>query len=206
MARFVPRQRKHKVLARERAKENGRHDVADTNQEILDSADKLEWADKRARMKEELRQEAGKMNSKKAKRLEKYIDTKLRKDENRELLAKLASRKIDTSLFSSSKSLGQGRETKKQSLSRALREARAGIDNGEELLEERREAAEDDSDENDDNDDKPTIARTPAPVALAQTESKLTELKAVTAQTPAVLGSGLKRPLDLSRSDKNEAE
>ncbi|PMB68805.1 putative ATP-dependent RNA helicase DHR1 [Beauveria bassiana] len=202
MAKFVPRQRKHKVLARERAKENGRHDVADTNQEILDSADKLEWADKRARMKEELRQEAGKMNSKKAKRLEKYIDTKLRKDENRELLAKLASRKIDTSLFSSSKSLGQGRETKKQSLARALREARAGIDNGEELLEERREAAEDDIDENDDNDDKPTVASTPAPVAIAQTEAKLTELKAVTAQTPAVLGSGLKRPLDVTEDGR----
>ncbi|OAA41955.1 DEAD-like helicase [Beauveria brongniartii RCEF 3172] len=202
MAKFVPRQRKHKVLARERAKDNGSHDVADTNQEILDSADKLEWADKRARMKEELRQEAGKMSSKKAKRLEKYIDTKLRKDENRELLAKLASRKIDTSLFSSSKSLGQGRETKKQSLARALREARAGIDNGEELLEERREAVEDDSDENDDNGDKTAVVGTPAPVAIAQTEAKLTELKVATAQTPAVLGSGLKRPLDVTEDGR----
>ncbi|KAJ3492745.1 hypothetical protein NLG97_g5173 [Lecanicillium saksenae] len=198
MAKFVPRQRKHKVLARERAKENGRHDVADTNQEILDSADKQEWANKRARMKEELKQEAGKMTSKKAKRLEKYIDTKLRKDENRELLAKLASRKVDTSLFSSSKSLGQGRETKKQSLARALRESRAGIDDGEELLEERREAAEGDSDN---DDDEPTASVKPA-APTPKTEAKPALPKLAPTPVPTVIGSGLKRPLDLGEDGK----
>ncbi|EGX94839.1 DEAH-box RNA helicase (Dhr1), putative [Cordyceps militaris CM01] len=199
MAKFVARQRKHRVLARERAKENGRHDVADPNKEIIDSADKQEWADKRARMKEELKQEAGKMNSKKAKRLEKYIDTKLRKDENRELLSKLASRKIDTSLFSSSKSLGQGRETKKQSLSRALREARAGIEDGEALLEERREVAEDDSDE---YNDKPTLAAKPTPVATSKPETKPAESTIVTAQLSDAVGSGLKRPLEVDEEGR----
>ncbi|OAA67678.1 DEAD-like helicase [Cordyceps fumosorosea ARSEF 2679] len=199
MAKFIPRQRKHKVLARERAKENGRHDAADTNQEILDSADKQEWADKRARMKEELKQEAGKMNSKKAKRLEKYIDTKLRKDENRELLAKLASKKVDTSLFASSKSLGQGRETKKQSLARALRESRAGIEDGAELLEERPEAASDDSDVDDEELPSHKLAARvkSAPIAVPQPESKATEPISDTTQKPVVLGSGLKRPLDV---------
>lgn len=200
MVKFVPRQRKHRVLARERAKENARHDVADSNQEIIDSTDKQEWADKRARMKEELKQEAGKMSSKKAKRLEKYIDTKLRKDENRELLAKLASTKVDTSLFSSSKALGQGRETKKQSLSRALREARAGIEDEDELLEERREAAEvDDSDE---DSDEPAVASKYAPVATLKSEHKSTDTGSGPTQTPAAIGSGLKRPLDVDEDGR----
>ncbi|XWW95594.1 hypothetical protein V2A60_003559 [Cordyceps javanica] len=202
MAKFVPRQRKHKVLARERAKENGRHDVADTNQEILDSADKQEWADKRARMKDELKREAGKMSSKKSKRLEKYIDTKLRKDENRELLAKLASRRVDTSLFTSSKSLGQGRETKRQSLARALREARAGIEDGEELLEERREAADDDDDDDDENEDRAAVATKSAPVAVSHPEIKHAESEIPAAQVPTVVGSGLKRPLDVDEDGR----
>ncbi|KAJ4148089.1 hypothetical protein LMH87_002576 [Akanthomyces muscarius] len=200
MAKFVPRQRKHRVLARERAKENARHDVPDSNQEIIDSTDKQEWADKRARMKEELKQEAGKMSSKKAKRLEKYIDTKLRKDENRELLAKLASTKVDTSLFSSSKSLGQGRETKKQSLSRALREARAGIEDEDELLEERHEAVEDDN--SDENDDEPAAASKHAPVATLKSEKKSTDTEAGPTQTPTAIGSGLKRPLDVDEDGR----
>ncbi|OAQ95980.1 hypothetical protein LLEC1_02853 [Akanthomyces lecanii] len=204
MTKFVPRQRKHRVLARERAKENARHDVADSNQEIIDSTDKQEWADKRARMKEELKQEAGKMSSKKAKRLEKYIDTKLRKDENRELLAKLASTKVDTSLFSSSKSLGQGRETKKQSLSRALREARAGIEDEDELLEQRREAVEDDDgdeDNDEDNDEPPATSRN-APSATRKSEKKLTNNESFPAQTPVAIGSGLKRPLDVDEDGR----
>lgn len=200
MAKFVPRQRKHRVLARERAKENARHDIADSNQETIDSTDKQEWADKRARMKEELKQEAGKMSSKKAKRLEKYIDTKLRKDENRELLAKLASTKVDTSLFSSSKALGQGRETKKQSLSRALREARAGIEDEYELLEERREAAEDD--DSDEDSDKPTAASKYAPVATLKSEHKSTDTGSRPAQKSVAIGSGLKRPLDIDEDGR----
>src|SRR5690625_2400348 len=129
MAKFVPRQRKHKVLARQKANENARHEVQDTNQELLPAERKaLEDKEKTVRMKDELRQDGVKVSGKKAKRLEKYIDNKLRKDENRDLLAKLAARKVDTSLFSSSRSLGQGRETKKQLISRALREKRAGIE------------------------------------------------------------------------------
>lgn len=206
MAKFVPRQRKHRALARERAKENARHEAEDTNQEIIDSSDKQELEAKRARLKEELKQEAGKMSSKKAKRLEKYIDTKLRKDENRELLAKLASRKVDTSLFKSSKSLGQGRETKKQTLSRALRESRAGIDDGEELLEERPEAdasrGDTDSDDSADSDDEPTTKK-PIPTSTSKpSENKTTEAKPTATQVPAAVGSGLKRPLDVDDDGK----
>ena len=119
--KFVPRQRKHKVLARQKAAENARHEVPeDTNQAILPSQD-----DRQARkqaLKAELRQEGEKMSGKKAKRFEKYIDNKLRKDETRELLAKLAKQEtVDTSLLSSSRALGRGKETKRQSFARASR-------------------------------------------------------------------------------------
>ncbi|PHH77107.1 hypothetical protein CDD80_931 [Ophiocordyceps camponoti-rufipedis] len=198
MAKFVPRQRKHKVLAREKAKENERHEVQDTNQPMV-SADKKALEEKRAQTKAELRQSGVKVSGKKAKRLEKYIDNKLRKDENRELLAKLAARKIDTSLFASSRSLGQGRETKKQALSRALREKRAGIEglDGDELLFERRglglgveEGEEtdgaDDSDGTGPGEDTSLTSCAP-PSAVVEPASVAS----------AVVGSGLKRPLEL---------
>ncbi|RFU79251.1 deah-box rna helicase [Trichoderma arundinaceum] len=199
MAKFVPRQRKHKVLARERAQESARHEVEDTNQEILPAA-KKELEEKKARMKEQLKQDGAKMSGKKAKRLEKYIDNKLRKDENRELLAKLAERKIDTSLFASSKALGQGRETKKQALSRALREHKAGVDPTSSvenvLFEERREANEE---EEDDEDDANMSDDAPAPAAKADTEvPKVVAQPTQTIATPAIsTGSGLKRPLEV---------
>ncbi|KAL6835347.1 P-loop containing nucleoside triphosphate hydrolase protein [Trichoderma camerunense] len=199
MAKFVPRQRKHKVLARERAKESARHEVEDTNQEILPAA-KKELEEKKARLKEQLKKDGEKMSGKKAKRLEKYIDNKLRKDENRELLAKLAERKIDTSLFSSSKSLGQGRETKKQALSRALREHRAGVDptsSAENILFEQRPEVDEEADE--DEDDAHMSDDAAAPVA--QPDADVPKPVAPPTQetnVPAIAaGTGLKRPLEL---------
>ncbi|KAL7896725.1 P-loop containing nucleoside triphosphate hydrolase protein [Trichoderma sp. SZMC 28014] len=205
MAKFVPRQRKHRVLARERAQENARHEVEDTNQEILPAA-KKDLEEKKARMKEQLKQDGVKMSGKKAKRLEKYIDNKLRKDENRELLAKLAERKIDTSLFSSSRSLGQGRETKKQALTRALREHRAGVDptsSAENVIfEQRPDVDEEDREDEDDanlSDDEPAPA--PAPKIEAEPTKaavKPTEEATVAAPAAAIsVGSGLKRALEL---------
>ncbi|KAL6805286.1 P-loop containing nucleoside triphosphate hydrolase protein [Trichoderma sp. SZMC 28012] len=199
MAKFVPRQRKHKVLARERAKESARHEVEDTNQEILPAA-KKELEEKKARMKEELKKDGEKMSGKKAKRLEKYIDNKLRKDENRELLAKLAERKIDTSLFASSKSLGQGRETKKQALSRALREHRAGVDptsSVENVLFEQRPEVDEEADE--DEDDAHMSDDAAAPVAQPDADApKPVASSAQETVAPAVtVGTGLKRPLEL---------
>ncbi|KAF4983201.1 hypothetical protein FZEAL_1358 [Fusarium zealandicum] len=195
MAKYVPRQRKHKVLARERAKEDARHEVEDTNQDELLVTDKAAREAKKAQMKADLRQEGAKMGGKKAKRLEKYIEGKLRKDENRELMAKLADRRIDTSLFSSSRSLGQGRETKKEALRRAMREEKAGLEGGEEerekiLLEKRREA-EMDAENSSDNESE-----------ASKEEEDATPAKPVTAPSaPATnasaLGSGLKRPLDI---------
>ncbi|SPJ72556.1 probable ECM16 - putative DEAH-box RNA helicase [Fusarium torulosum] len=198
MAKYVPRQRKHRVLARERAKENAQHEVQDSNQDELFPTAKADREAKKAQLKAELRQDGAKMSGKKAKRLEKYIEGKLRKDENRELIAKLADRRVDTSLFSSSRSLGQGRETKKQALSRAMREEKAGLEGGEEerekiLLEKRKERQADEdisSDESDASEKEETklFKSTPTPSETAQSKP---------ATSATALGSGLKRPLDV---------
>ncbi|KAM0223207.1 hypothetical protein ACHAQD_003399 [Fusarium lateritium] len=198
MAKYVPRQRKHKVLARERAKENAQHEVQDSNQDELLPTAKADREAKKAQLKAELRQDGAKMSGKKAKRLEKYIEGKLRKDENRELIAKLADRRVDTSLFSSSRSLGQGRETKKEALRRAMREEKAGLEGGEEerekiLLEKRIERQADEevsSGESDASEQEETklSKSTPAPSETAQSKP---------ATSAPALGSGLKRPLDV---------
>lgn len=201
MAKYVPRQRKHKALAREKAKENARHEVEDTNQSELPSS-KREHEERKARLKTELQQEGVKMSGKKAKRLEKYIENKLRKDENRELLAKLAERKVDTSLFVSSKALGQGKETRKEVARRALREEKAGIAGGEareDLLFEKRVVDEEVSDEESGSENETGGQSNGAKAKPAERSSTTESTPQVnTAQQAApAIGSGLKRPLDL---------
>lgn len=198
MAKFVPRQRKHRTIARERAKDNARHEVLDTNQEEL-PAHSTELAAKKAQLKDSLRQDGVKMSGKKAKRLEKYIDTKLRKDEGRELLAKLAHNKIDTSLFSSSRSLGQRHETKRQTLGRALREQRAGIEGDEsreDVLFQKRPESDDGSEE--EEDDHIPDAETAANLSISSSEATSSATQVASNGNGAMsLGSGLKRPLDV---------
>jgi ATP-dependent RNA helicase DHX37/DHR1 len=113
--------------------------------------------------------------------LEKYIDTKLKKDENVELLKKLEAQRIDTSLLQSSKKLGRVTENKRERLQRALRERDAGLENGDGagVLYEPRADVESSSDEADEISETTTDP---------------------SAQTGvfSTFGSGLKRPLDLA--------
>lgn len=211
VGKFVPRQRKHKVLARQRAEENGRHEVVDTNQEVLSvkapEERQRDLEQRRNDMKEQLRQEGNKMSGKKAKRLEKYIDNKMRKDENRELLARLAKRKVDTTLFASSRTLGGGKETKKQQLGRAMREQRAGIGGADDsLYQKRREVASDSESEDEEtesdgeaNDATAQKNHAPEPVPTDQETEKLPESRQDSA--PAV-GTGLKRPLEVDEDGR----
>lgn len=214
MAKFVPRQRKHKVLARQRAQENAQHEVENPNQEVLLPQRRKDLDEKKSQMKDEMRKDGVKVSGKKAKRLEKYIDNKLRMDENRELMAKLARNRVDTSLFTSSKALGTGKETKKQTLGRALREQRAGIEGDDSVLyEERREVDEDGGDDDGDEEDDempdsrtaevsgssrkralPQSDTTPEPVKDSEPEKKT--------QAPVVSGAGLKRPLELGEDGR----
>ncbi|KAL2118423.1 hypothetical protein VTJ04DRAFT_8083 [Mycothermus thermophilus] len=217
--KFVPRQRKRKVLDRLRAQERATHEVADSNVLEIPQADKTEAERKKAELREQLRPQGVKVSSKKAKRLEKYIENKLKKDENRELLAKLAANKIDTSLFASAKSLGQTKETKKEALRRALREQNAGLPldkSDASLLYERRkvpkldelpkrelpkdegsasESEEEEESKIPDNQPEPVPEQPQAPV-VPETQpapKPIIEVK---------VGSGLKRPLETDESGR----
>jgi ATP-dependent RNA helicase DHX37/DHR1 len=196
MPKFVPRQRKHKVRAR--ASHNGAQSepAVDSNAVEHIPAAKAEIEEKKRRMKEELRKEGTKISGKKAKRLEKYIENKLKKDENRELIAQLANSKTDTSLFQSSKKLGQGRETKRQRLGRALKDSQAGVDidgDNDDLLFEKRVVGEDSNSSDESDTEQPqTRSLFQAPTA-ASTQ----------AQKPGIsLGAGLKRPLEVDEEGK----
>ncbi|KAK5107646.1 hypothetical protein LTR62_000927 [Meristemomyces frigidus] len=131
--------------------------------------------------------------SKKEKRLNKYLDTKLRKDENLELLKKLAGQKVDTGLLQSSRQLGRVRETKRERFGRALKEKRAGLDveGGEDVLYQRRKLrneAEEGSEEDEDLEEEHFALG----VSAVDTP----------AQNRATFGGGLKRPLDLGEDGR----
>jgi ATP-dependent RNA helicase DHX37/DHR1 len=105
MPKFVPRQRKHKVLARQQAQSqtnpsshlesrsaNGNpnpSDPTDTNAEILDPLSK------KRKLRDDLLAQSGttKVSAKKQKRLDKYIENKLRRDEELRFLKLLEGEK-----------------------------------------------------------------------------------------------------------------
>jgi ATP-dependent RNA helicase DHX37/DHR1 len=196
MPKFVPRQRKHKVLARLKDKTRNVEPIADTNVVEHIPKAKAELEEKKRRMKEELLREGPKVSGKKAKRLEKYIENKLKKDENRELLAQLAATKTDTSLYQSSRKLGQGKETKRDRFKRALNDKQAGIDidgdNDEILFEPRiiREAEEAVSSDGENAQEDQTVPQ--------KLPTNLPEVFAPVVAT----GGGLKRPLELDDTGK----
>ena len=204
--KFVPRQRKHKAIARQ--KTAGHSAAVDANAEEIVPVEQQEHNAKKAALKEELVQESqGKVTGKKKKRLDKYIDTKLKKEENLALLKKLAAQKVDTSLFQSSKKLGRGSETKREALRRALAESRAGIDveKNEALLLEPRdvreyEPASPDGDGDSDGDDAPTqpTARPASPTPAVPPPPPNNGSNGLFGR----VGSGLKRPLEVDESGK----
>ncbi|KAK4159357.1 putative ATP-dependent RNA helicase [Cladorrhinum sp. PSN259] len=217
--KYQPRVHKRKVLERQRRAGNGTRNVeldADSNVVEITPAQQAEAEEKRAKLREELRPDGVKISSKKAKRLEKYIENKLKKDENRELLAKLSANKIDTSLFTSSKSIGQTKETKKEALRRVIREKNAGLGlnkSGAALLYERRELKEgevpkivqpkvqesSDSEAEDEKESKPAVE------VISTIQSVQQSVPTSAPAAPAVVsaaGSGLKRPLDLDESGR----
>lgn len=101
MPKFTPRQRKHKNRQKESTA------LANTNVAEILPISKSEKEAKKQKLREELRAKHEKVSSKKQKRLDKYIENKLKKEENLELLKKLAQSKVDTSRLQSSKNLGK---------------------------------------------------------------------------------------------------
>lgn len=216
MPKFVRRQRKQKDrnLARDhRSRQDGavEHEDLSNATEILPEHVR-EKEERKARMREELKNQGIKVSGKKAKRLDKYIENKLKKDENRELLAKLAETAVDTSLFTSSRALGHNRETKRESLIRALREKQAGINTEENeniLFQERKSVPIKEAELSSDESDVPQAEPPTTPSAPAQGdtsniheggESQVTAPPAKSLFSQA--GSGLKRPLELGEDGR----
>lgn len=97
---------------------------------------------RKRRMKEQLReQHKEKVSRQKQKRLDKYIEHQLRREEREILMQKLQETQIDSSLLKSAKLLGTGRETKREKLTKAMNLERAGkaTDETRDLLYEKRE-------------------------------------------------------------------
>ncbi|KAH7089607.1 P-loop containing nucleoside triphosphate hydrolase protein [Paraphoma chrysanthemicola] len=218
MPKFVPRQRKHKVIARQKSSQPQQND-AEANAEQILPAEQQEREDKKKALKEELvRESQGKISGKKKKRLDKYVDTKLKKEENLALLKKLAAHKVDTSLFQSSKKLGSGSDSKREALRRALAERKAGIDveKNERLLFEERPRRELELEEVSESDDEPANVQQPGsnpstkPLHIskrtrspsesssdADEESTAVAPSTKAPQTTGLFGGGLKRPLEV---------
>lgn len=223
MPKFVPRQRKHKVIARQKSSQPQQND-AEANAEQILPADQREREDKKKALKEELvREVKGKISGKKKKRLDKYVDTKLKKEENLALLKKLAAHKVDTSLFQSSKKLGSGSDSKREALRRALAERKAGIDveKNEQLLFEERPRREFEQEEESESDKQPaslqefpsrsstktlhSLKRARSPPSSSsevEDESPAIAAQTTTSQTTGLFGGGLKRPLEVDESGR----
>ncbi|KAK4695711.1 ATP-dependent RNA helicase DHX37/DHR1, partial [Lecanoromycetidae sp. Uapishka_2] len=111
----------------------------------------------------------------------KHKDKKLQKEENLDLIKKLASTKVDTSLFSSSRSLGVSK-SKREVLAHALNETRAGIN-----VERNRKVLYEDENESDDSEQSED-SEGPGSNTFSRAEPAI--------ETKLTFGSGLKRPLD----------
>ena len=132
MRKFESRQRKRKVLDRRRDQVNDllrAVSAQDANAPEIIPVASAEQEGRRRRLKDELLAERpqSKLSRQKQKRLDRYIEKKMRREETLALIKKLERQKIDTTLFQSSKRLGQVTETKRNVFRRALNERDAGI-------------------------------------------------------------------------------
>ncbi|RPA86141.1 P-loop containing nucleoside triphosphate hydrolase protein [Ascobolus immersus RN42] len=228
---FVPRQRKQKKTVKkhhdptntdpEQAADNAAKNDSNSNVEVIIPLTTAEKAEKRKReLAEEMKADAPKMSSKKAKRLNKYIETKLRKEEKAQLIEQLQETRVDTSLFRSSKSLGAVKQSKREKLSQALREEKGGIHNEENkelIFGERiiptadmhipaprmkeptpppppRKVNKNKMEVTEHNEEMKSLPIPPPPAPVVP--------KPQVTPAPAAVGSGLKRPLELDENGR----
>ena len=213
--KFVPRDRKKGRIAKAKAKNSHSHDeVADANAAEILPPTPSEKEARKAQLQAEIRAQnsTSVISGKKKKRLDKYIDNKLKKEENLALIKKLAAQKVDTSLLLSSKKLGRGGESARERLERALAEKEQGINvaaNDAILFEKRkRPALELESESEDDQISTPQTKASKSAAAKASTSAS------APAPAPAagkgglfaagqgLFGSGLKRPLETDEEGK----
>ncbi|PNS14406.1 hypothetical protein CAC42_3692 [Sphaceloma murrayae] len=196
--KHVHRIRKQKARARNESASSNQNG-ADSNVPVLpsrpDSADEV-----RASLLAALKTaQPAKVSSKKAKRLEHYIDTKLKKEENQDLIRKLAGQgDVDRTLFRSSKDLGRVKETKREALRRALEEEKRGLGDHEteSKLYQKRRLREISEDEGDADDELPASGMLDASHSPASGPTGLGH------QTTGLFGTGLKRPLEVDETGR----
>ncbi|KAI1321217.1 putative ATP-dependent RNA helicase DHR1 [Mortierella claussenii] len=132
-----------------------------------------------------------KMSSKKKRRLEKYIEKKLKKEARGDLFKKLEEQAWSSDLLKSSRTLGQNKETTKQRLRRALNEQRQGLEQSDpnvRLFVDQKhgdydDEQEDDSDDRDSDAGSSDVDMEPKTTAVAPTPKPV---------VPVVTGSALK--------------
>ncbi|GMM53658.1 ATP-dependent RNA helicase [Maudiozyma humilis] len=144
MARLKELKRvRNKQFHRDDPEEESSHDEGndnqDTNSEILKPMTEEEKLQKKRKLQELFTPKESKVSRQKKKRLDKFIEHQLKREEKKSLINKLQDYKVDTSLLTSSKNLGHGRQTKKEEFSEALsleKQGRADAKTNEILYEE----------------------------------------------------------------------
>ncbi|KAL4918056.1 P-loop containing nucleoside triphosphate hydrolase protein [Aspergillus aurantiobrunneus] len=167
MPKFVPRQRKQKH--RQQAADT----ATDTNAAEIRPVSKNEKEARKEKLRDELRAQHTKISAKKQKRLDKYIENKLKREENIALLNKLAQSKVEVTGLQSSKELGK---RKRDDDGDPPRHTTAAADE--------RNIPEWSSDESDDE-----LSRTKADSAAEKPDES--------GDKTVIQGIGLKRPLEL---------
>ncbi|KAF3211514.1 putative ATP-dependent RNA helicase DHR1 [Orbilia oligospora] len=204
MGKFVPRDRKQRNKSKSKDTTTA-NDVSLSSQNpnaLIVVPQTAEEKEAKARRKEELRQElrsaqSSKITSKKAKRLDKYIDNKLKKEERVRLIEKLKDVQGDTSLLVKTTQLGVKHESARDQLKRAIREEKAGINVEENaaILYEEREVPTELPDsillpQKKQTQPDPVVPEASAPTPMPVPKAPVVEI-------PTSLGSGLKRPLEV---------
>lgn len=208
MPKFVPRERKHKKLARAAAttEQSASAAVDDPNATEILPTEQRARAEQKDKLRDELVRDArGKMSSKKKKRLDKYVETKLRKEENLALLKKLAEARVEVGGLRSSKALGGGR--------REGREREGGREK-EKGGKREVEVEEYHTDEEAESEEEGKVLQKQKQKQSAKKDTKKVEQgeKEVAKDAPSepaktvgsggLFGAGLKRPLEVDESGK----
>ena len=121
--------------------------IDDPNAEILKPMTEQEKQERKRKLQDDLylmNEGESKLSKQKRKRLDKYIEHQLKREEKKELLEKLSNTKMDTENLASSKTLGKGKLTRKDEMIEALELERQGRadDHTREVLYESRQVKE----------------------------------------------------------------
>lgn len=149
----------------------------DSNAEILAPVTEEEREQRKRALEQSLYSEnsaESKMSRAKKKRLDKYIDHQLKREEKKALMEKLANTRVDTNLLAPSKLLGKGKQTRKEEMVEAIELERQGRGNEhtKDILYEEREVKEWDESESDfDDDDGFSAEASAAPSASVSSAS-----------------------------------